>query len=810
MVDENQPRTLGDYSRPSHEGYRNTIELPKGDNVVPLRPDTIRLVQKDVHSMSFATRHAIDHSTGGKLRDKSVKESWKVIDDLALYDNESWNYQRDFTKIVKAIYLPQDVLSASDRHLIELENQVQRLMEAHLAHKPSVHVNKIAFSCEIYGGPYNTRYCMENPKQAFLDYASLRIDEAGAHAPMYNTILDRYVETLELSKNGSAFIQSEMPKKIKDPRLFILPYKLGDSKPFDTLSDLGSCVNLIPLYLFKTLKIRLLKKTKNVLGLADGTKSYHIGIVRNVEVYVGKLKLLEDFYVIDMENDLMCPLLIGRGFLVTASAVIDCKKSKIAVTTIDAVVVRDFYKKFYNSIGRVPNRCSSSIGKTRGLLSFSRRKGFRKFVAYFDPHLSMNIITHKAINTIMVNQQGSMDDNFVAIVGNVQVFVGSITYTTDFIVFEDIEKYIEIGLSKFEEEETETMREPTMEEYMTKTREGYGSGIARPKIKEKDHFELKGLTIITLNFLSQVDHGAFNIVRIVRCCPPARTAKKMEEINNFQQDPGETLYQAWERFKELLLRCPQHYLTDMHEVISFYKGLDVPTRQILDSKVAIPSMKAAYKSRSLDQSFGNSNRGNEQGRYAVSGPRNSKLFFMPRQVIVPFSIHLYDDFYDGEEGLSLDPLYGDYIELNKPLELRRNQVNDLESTIKEGDVIDELMMDIVKTREACVKEKRFDGMITIYKRNNSVTYQIARPLVKVSSHEKLKGQKLEAWRSQEKSESVTVDRGRKTEGNTKRRAENAYVKVYSSFKERNKKEGLEVQLLERSKWRAIAANIVKM
>ncbi|GJY01571.1 hypothetical protein Tco_0359723 [Tanacetum coccineum] len=38
----------------------------------------------------------------------------------------------------------------------------------------------------------------------------------------------------------------------------------------------------------------------------------------------------------------------------------------------NAVVVRDFYKKFYNSLGRVRNRCSSSIGKTRGLLSFSR------------------------------------------------------------------------------------------------------------------------------------------------------------------------------------------------------------------------------------------------------------------------------------------------------------------------------------------------------------------------------------------------------------------------------------------------------
>ncbi|GJV17092.1 hypothetical protein Tco_1362415 [Tanacetum coccineum] len=45
MGDENPICTLGDYSKPSHEGYRNTIELPVGNNVVPLRSDTIRLVQ---------------------------------------------------------------------------------------------------------------------------------------------------------------------------------------------------------------------------------------------------------------------------------------------------------------------------------------------------------------------------------------------------------------------------------------------------------------------------------------------------------------------------------------------------------------------------------------------------------------------------------------------------------------------------------------------------------------------------------------------------------------------------------------------
>ncbi|GJY82071.1 zinc finger, CCHC-type containing protein [Tanacetum coccineum] len=43
--DKNHIRTLGDYPKPSHEGYRNTIELLEGNNVVPLRFNTIRLVK---------------------------------------------------------------------------------------------------------------------------------------------------------------------------------------------------------------------------------------------------------------------------------------------------------------------------------------------------------------------------------------------------------------------------------------------------------------------------------------------------------------------------------------------------------------------------------------------------------------------------------------------------------------------------------------------------------------------------------------------------------------------------------------------
>ncbi|GJW86059.1 hypothetical protein Tco_0159204 [Tanacetum coccineum] len=62
-----------------------------------------------------------------------------------------------------------------------------------------------------------------------------------------------------------------------------------------------------------------------------------------------------------------------------------------------------------------------------------------------------------------------------------------------------------------EEEVTKTMAE-TMEQYMSKTRVHYGSGIARPKIDDKDHFELKGQFLKELrdNTFSGLDHEDVN------------------------------------------------------------------------------------------------------------------------------------------------------------------------------------------------------------------------------------------------------------------------------------------------------------
>ncbi|GJY87259.1 MAK10-like protein [Tanacetum coccineum] len=331
MGDENPIRTLGDYSKPSHEGYRNTIELPVGNNVVPLRSNTIRLVQngcsfhglwsedpnqhlkdflKLVDSLDLdgenrertrlclfqfslcdqdsnwlerlparsittwedlttrflaqfcppwrtaklrndiliplaqsqenydhvnpVTKRTIDQSAGGKLCDRNTKESWALLEDLTLYENESWNDPRDFAKPVKAIALPQDVPSTSNRRLIELENQVQRLMEAHLALTKPTQMNKITTSCEICSGPHDTQYCMEDLEQAFVEYASSRIDEAR------KGLVSDFMASQDarLSKFEADFKQqqSEMTNKI-DIVLKAITDRIAGALPSDTVKN---------------------------------------------------------------------------------------------------------------------------------------------------------------------------------------------------------------------------------------------------------------------------------------------------------------------------------------------------------------------------------------------------------------------------------------------------------------------------------------------------------------------------------------------------------------------------------------------
>nr|GEZ26758.1 MAK10-like protein [Tanacetum cinerariifolium] len=83
MGDTNPIRTLGDYSKPSHEGYRNTIKLLVGNNVVPFLSDTIWLVQ---NGCSF-------HGHRSKDLNQHLKDFLKLVDSLDL-DGENREKRR--------------------------------------------------------------------------------------------------------------------------------------------------------------------------------------------------------------------------------------------------------------------------------------------------------------------------------------------------------------------------------------------------------------------------------------------------------------------------------------------------------------------------------------------------------------------------------------------------------------------------------------------------------------------------------------------------------------------------------------------
>ncbi|GJV27262.1 hypothetical protein Tco_1383710 [Tanacetum coccineum] len=73
-MDANPIGTLEDYSKPRHEGYKNTIKLLVGNNVVPLRSNTIRLVQNE----------CLFHGLRPKDPNQNLKDFLKLVDSIDL------------------------------------------------------------------------------------------------------------------------------------------------------------------------------------------------------------------------------------------------------------------------------------------------------------------------------------------------------------------------------------------------------------------------------------------------------------------------------------------------------------------------------------------------------------------------------------------------------------------------------------------------------------------------------------------------------------------------------------------------------
>nr|GEW70810.1 hypothetical protein [Tanacetum cinerariifolium] len=171
----------------------------------------------------------------------------------------------------------------------------------------------------------------------------------------------------------------------------------------------------------------------------------------------------------------------------------------------------------------------------------------------------------------------------------------------NFDLFSDQEEYSN-------EEVAETMAE-TMEQYMSKTRADYGSGVSRPKIKDKDNFESKGQFLKELrdNTFSGSDHedvkeyikkvleivDLFHIpnITIDQVMLRAFFMSLTRSISCWVRNKPSGLITNWEDLKTKfrIKYCPLARFAMKMEEINNFQGA-IPSKTIADAKIAIQEM----------------------------------------------------------------------------------------------------------------------------------------------------------------------------------------------------------------------------
>ena len=65
--------------------------------------------------------------------------------------------------------------------------------------------------------------------------------------------------------------------------------------------------------------------------------------------------------------------------------------------------------------------------------------------------------------------------------------------------------------------------------------------------------------------------------------PPSRTTSLKNEIIKFTQRFDESFSDAWDRFKELLRKCPHHGFTELMQIDTFYNGVSQSDQDSLNA-----------------------------------------------------------------------------------------------------------------------------------------------------------------------------------------------------------------------------------
>ena len=139
-----------------------------------------------------------------------------------------------------------------------------------------------------------------------------------------------------LTEQVTAIIQCKSPVKYKDPGCPTISVNIEGTCVEKALLDLGASVNLLPYSVYKQLGLGGLKPTSITLFLDDRSVKIPRGIIEDVLVQVDKFYYPVDFVVLDTDPVVTgtnyVPIILGRPFLATSNAIINCKNEVMQLT----------------------------------------------------------------------------------------------------------------------------------------------------------------------------------------------------------------------------------------------------------------------------------------------------------------------------------------------------------------------------------------------------------------------------------------------------------------------------------------------
>ncbi|XP_070045329.1 uncharacterized protein [Nicotiana tomentosiformis] len=139
------------------------------------------------------------------------------------------------------------------------------------------------------------------------------------------------LSTVTLTQTCSVVVTRPMAQKVFDPGSFTIPCTIGSYAFAKALCDLGASINVMPLAIYTKLGIGRARPTSMLLQLVDRTVKRPTGILDDVLVQVGKFVFLADFVIIDCQVDEEIPIILGRPFLATGRALIDCETGELKI-----------------------------------------------------------------------------------------------------------------------------------------------------------------------------------------------------------------------------------------------------------------------------------------------------------------------------------------------------------------------------------------------------------------------------------------------------------------------------------------------